>query len=483
MFNKASVGNEVLSIECVHILSCTLWYRDRQKDGTTVDTDKLIQDVIETIDLAKTHKIILSQLEEKLQDAHLQVQQSSELAQKKLQETFAGLKKSINETLDTRLQLLEAQIDQLTSDARSPLVKAEDVLKDHNKTASDLLDEGLKLLMSDDHAAISDKMKQFKARSQEVTIDGLPEVPALCDVSYITVELPPDIDQQVTSLADNFGRIMSRSPVQVTSIREQPGGLVVTWAEVDEDQPTSFSEFKLEYCSGVSGSQGNQKLEFIKAYQGPHLGYTLRHLKPFTYYSMRVCGRVEETTPWCVWSVPAVAMTRLQPYEWRDGVDGYCISNENKMATCCKDVEKPLGLYSTGQLYTCGHSVAFRIVDVGQACASDGIALTVSERESEPLNRPGSVFVSVSGTVYMDGVEKLTRLPPLTRGTMLTFDTESLLPGKIRVSIDVAGKIVTFDWVIEDASSNINSMQQTDNDIELFFVMAFSYRGWKVGVE
>ena len=31
---------------------------------------------------------------------------------------------------------------------------------------------GLKLLMSDDHAAISDKMKQFKARSQEVTIDG-----------------------------------------------------------------------------------------------------------------------------------------------------------------------------------------------------------------------------------------------------------------------------------------------------------------------
>jgi len=83
--------------------------------------------------------------------------------------------------------------------------------------------------------------------------------------------------------------------------------------------------------------------------------------------------------------------------EWRDGVDGYCISNENKMATCCKDVEKPLGLYSTGQLYTCGHSVAFRIVDVGQACASDGIALTVSERESEPLNRPGSVFVSVSG--------------------------------------------------------------------------------------
>ena len=67
------------------------------------------------------------------------------------------------------------------------------------------------------------------------------------------------------------------------------------------------------------------------------------------------------------------------------------------MATCCRDAEKPLGLYSTGKMYTCGHSVAFRIVDVGQACASDGIALTISERESEPFTRPGALFVNISG--------------------------------------------------------------------------------------
>ena len=58
------------------MLNCTLCchcYRDRQRDGATDETNKLIQDVIETIDLAKTQKIVLSQLEDKLQDAYAQV--------------------------------------------------------------------------------------------------------------------------------------------------------------------------------------------------------------------------------------------------------------------------------------------------------------------------------------------------------------------------------------------------------------------------
>ena len=71
------------------------------------------------------------------------MQHSSELAQKKAQETFAEMKKSITETLDKRLQLLETQIVQLTSEARCPLVKVEAVIKKHNQVADDLLDEGV----------------------------------------------------------------------------------------------------------------------------------------------------------------------------------------------------------------------------------------------------------------------------------------------------------------------------------------------------
>ena len=73
----------------------------------------------------------------------VQVQQSSVLARQKLQDTFAELRKRINEALDTRLSLLETQITQLTSDARHPLVKAEEVVKEHNRTATAILDDGV----------------------------------------------------------------------------------------------------------------------------------------------------------------------------------------------------------------------------------------------------------------------------------------------------------------------------------------------------
>ena len=91
------------------------------------------------------------------------------------------------------------------------------------------------------------------------------------------------------------------------------------------------------------------------------------------------------------------------------------------------------------------------------------------------------VFYFSTGCVFIDGKEMLTRLPALTRGALLTFDTKVLEPGKVRVSIDVAGKIVTFDWVVGDGSSSDNQSQETD--IKLFFVMSFRRTGWKVGVE
>ena len=53
------------------------------------------------------------------------------------------LRRNINEALDTRLSLLETQITQLTNDARRPLVKAEEVIKEHSRTATGILDDGV----------------------------------------------------------------------------------------------------------------------------------------------------------------------------------------------------------------------------------------------------------------------------------------------------------------------------------------------------
>ena len=122
---------------------------------------------------------------------------------------------------------------------------------------------------------------------------------------------------------------------------------------------------------------------------------------------------------------------------WREGVSGYSLSNEDKMA--CKDGDDTANLYSAGRLYTCGHSVAFRIVDVGAVCVGDGIALTVSERESEPLVSSGSLFVDVSGeligrSVFVDVSGQLI-------GRSVSVDVSGQLIGR-SVFVDVSGELI-----------------------------------------
>ena len=74
---------------------------------------------------------------------------------------------------------------------------------------------------------------------------------------------------------------------------------------------------------------------------------------------------------------------------------------------------------------------------------------------------------------------------------MLTFDTENLTSGKVRVSIEVDEKIVTFDWGIDQAaqsnqglSSAIGmAMGQACDAMNLYFAIKFHSLGWKIGVE
>lgn len=89
--------------------------------------------------------------------------------------------------------------------------------------------------------------------------------------------------------------------------------------------------------------------------------------------------------------------------------------------------------------------------------------------------------------MFVDGQEMKTKLPNLTRGSSATIETENLGNGKVRVSIEVEGKAVTFDWKVEqslDASSLMGlGMRAKTESVCLFFGMRFSHEDWKVGVE
>ena len=100
-----------------------------------------------------------------------------------------------------------------------------------------------------------------------------------------------------------------------------------------------------------------------------------------------------------------------------------------------------------------------------------------------------------AGDVYIDGVEKPTKLPALTRGSVLSFDTVVLPDGdKVRVTIEVNERIVTFDWSPREtrkstAESPISlggfpfPAPGSEKDKNMYFAIRFHHKDWKISVE
>ena len=88
--------------------------------------------------------------------------------------------------------------------------------------------------------------------------------------------------------------------------------------------------------------------------------------------------------------------------------------------------------------------------------------------------------------MFVDGQEMKTKLPPLVRNSIVTIGTQTLTNGKVRVSIEVEEKELTFDWKI-DRHVTLNMIGgiglQDDSTQKFFFAMQFSHEDWKIGVE
>lgn len=154
----------------------------------------------------------------------------------------------------------------------------------------------------------------------------------------------------------------------------------------------------------------------------------------------------------------------------------YQLSNKGRTATkVFPDSSKVLR--SKSMSYRVATALQFKIDETGDDSNGDGIGLTTSSFDfSNPkqnLQCPGSVSINSKGLVYVNGICMTTRLPPFKRGTAITFEVNQLNPaGKLRVSISVDDKQVTFDWTIEEK----------DDCEKLYFAMGFQHSGWQVTV-
>lgn len=151
----------------------------------------------------------------------------------------------------------------------------------------------------------------------------------------------------------------------------------------------------------------------------------------------------------------------------------YQLSNRRKTATkVFPDCSKVLR--SKTMSYRLDTALVLKIDETGDSSNGDGIGLTTGSFDfsnaRQVLQCPGSVSINSKGIVYVNGVPMTTRLPPFKRGSVVVFEASRVSKEKLRVSITMDDKLVTFDWQVDDPCDGF------------YFAMGFQHSGWQISV-
>ncbi|CAH1794161.1 unnamed protein product [Owenia fusiformis] len=451
--------------------------------------DGLIECLLETIDNASKHKLQLVDLTESLNAAKTQVTHSADKSKNEIKKFFEELKVSLHASLDKRQGELISEVSKIENDSLGPLIACQALIETGMVDTTKLLNEGKSLLMAGEDR---EGLTMFKAKADTKTPTSLPEVPLLSDVACISVDLPGSLIGQMTEAIDECGRVFAKGPVQITDILERPGALLVKWSEPDESC-LEAGRYRLQYCYGRSSNDEDCGTVFKDAYIGEGCSYILTGLQCNKQYTLRACCS-EAEGDWTPWSLPRVGITSLPHHEWCSGVDGFKLISDN--TTLVSRTNKPRIIYSNHDSFICGHSMVFKVLQVAEGDMSEGVedgheglGLSVARVEGASLCQPGTLLVTMQGSIFIDGKEKVTKLPSLTKGSVLTIDTEVLQNNKIRVTIEISNKTVTFDWAIDVSESGTPTIpglmsmpgQPTPQpNIQLYFAFSCEREGWKI---
>ncbi|XP_052773791.1 cytokine receptor-like factor 3 [Mya arenaria] len=448
-----------------------------------MSTDELIQNVIDTLDTAHSQQMQLNQQLESLVHAKQQIEESSSNAKDSVRTYFDSVRESLYSALTKRMNQLLGEVDRLESSNLQPLLECEDMITTAMSAATSCMEKGKEVLASGPEDHVDDLLK-FKDFALSKDLNIVPEVPNLYDVAFLDVVFQDGISRELGEVISQVGHVTDRPSVHVTEVEERPGALLVKWEELDDH--IEAVQFRLQFCYGEVKASQAHRATFQNTYTGPNMHHLVKRLKVKQPYSFRVSCRGENEDQWSVWSVPRVASTSISHYEWDDSSEGYSTSNESKIATRTTGLTR--ALYSKTQCYRSGYPISFKILDSGEKSPLDGLGIAVTNDDINSMKREGAVFLACDGTVFIDGQEMKTRLPCLTRNSLVTIETEILPNGKVRASVQVGDKELTFDWKVGKQVTlgmigGLGMSPLTESAPCFFFGMMFSHEDWKVSVE
>ncbi|KAK8403515.1 hypothetical protein O3P69_000526 [Scylla paramamosain] len=430
---------------------------------------QLSHDLVDTIASLQQHQHHLQQLSEQLELATKQVKSSATETKDTINATLDAFLITVNEAVSARRQQLLDEVQQVEEEALGPLEQCGRELACRLDEVEERVTQGERLQR---HSGVMARDTVLRFQEEAAAMTSLPEVPALCAVPSVSVEFPhdPSLEDEVRELVGRAGRVSRMGPVQITNIVEQPGALLVSWEEVDEDVSDEGLEFCLE-CSNTGATDPHAAV-FTRKYEGPDYSFLLRDLKAGENYLLRVASRREGASCFGPWSLVQAASTNRSHFKWSNSSSAssaWTVADDGRLA--CKTSDEPEVLHSEAPLLKPGSSVLFKILRGGGGCSDEGLGLScMPVMGPEHLLLPGTLFLSAQGCVFLDGVSRVTRLPAIQDKSQVSFAVEKVSSSKVRVYIESQEKQVTYEWGVPSAQDG------------LYFLASFGEPRWKISV-
>ncbi|KAK9703271.1 hypothetical protein QE152_g29447 [Popillia japonica] len=415
-------------------------------------------EIIESVNAAQDYIQALTGLENEVKNAEKQIETSANDAEILIKQSFSNLLTEIKKTLENRQQLLLQQIDKVRERSLKPLRDCRNIIVtkiDNTKTFKELANN----VMTDN--------RLYNAVTFEKNMSmlgSLPEVPQLKEVPYISYHYESVVYKDIIDSCKTLGSIQSIAPVQIASLVEKPGSVLVEFISVEqEDKLTDIQEYRLQKAYLNDGGACYQD-----CYIGPETQFLVRDLQVNEVYLFRVCCKFEGASTWSSWSIPQSGKTTIKPYSWKDHLS-FILRNEHKIAKPNDDVVAVL--YSNGPQFHVGYSIEFVFLECDIKLEGTFIGLSLHSNFNTPEELMcDSLLVEATGAVYVNGIKKSTRLPEMQVGSKVCFRCELLNESKILMSVECSGKQVTYDW----------SMSADD---KMYFLASFNSTKWKIMVE
>ncbi|XP_050448748.1 uncharacterized protein LOC126850110 isoform X1 [Cataglyphis hispanica] len=434
-----------------------------QLDAENIFTQKerLSQNVEDIKGIIQSAQEYITKLDYQLKDldnADQQIENSMMKTLKDIDGTFQSLLDDVCYEINKRREelILEAEIHK--HESLIPLRACRREVKAQIQNAQNIIS------MSENiqHRYSANRFEKIIAASND--IGRIPAVPYSEELPNINFDRPLNsYKEEIIEQISKLGYISRTVPVQITNIEERPAGLFVKWHITNPEYTAEEQIFIVEKANGETLDPIS--CEFETVYKGSETFCFIRNIPVNQPVTLRVRIQTDNVAR----SVHHIARTFIPPYSWELDNKHYMITNNGKTAAKLTDTISTL--FSHGPQFDANHIIEFKFLEVSSEGDNDeGIALVYNPQDRhDTLKRTASLMITSRGKIFMDGNEKLMRLPKMCFGTNIMISAFRKNAHILRVNIESENKCVTYDWRVQTP---------------LFFAARFTkYKKWSVMVK